>query len=134
MRPAPPLGRIRLVDLDEAARLFPPIYDAVRVRTPGAVTRSEAKWRDDQLEDHESQRAAHGMKFRAVLEVDGEARGYAIYRVKGEWNELGPNNTLLVLEVIGLDAAAERAIWEWLFGIDLVGHIKGRTGPMPASA
>ena len=95
------------------------------------MTRSEAKWRHDQLEEHESQRAAHGMKFLAVLEVDGEARGYAIYRIKGEWNELGPNNTLLVLEVSALDAAAERALWEWLFGIDLVGHIKGRMGPMP---
>ena len=131
LRPAPPLGRIRLVDLEEAARLFPPIFDAIRVRTPGMVTRSEAKWRHDQLEEHESQRAAHGMKFLAVLEVDGEARGYAIYRIKGEWNELGPNNTLLVLEVSALDAAAARALWEWLFGIDLVGHIKGRMGPMP---
>ena len=36
----------------------------------------------------------------------------------------------LVLEVSALDAAAERALWEWLFGIDLVGHIKGRT-PVP---
>ena len=51
--------------------------------------------------------------------------------IKGEWNELGPNNTLLVLEVSALDAAAARALWEWLFGIDLVGHIKGRMGPMP---
>ena len=131
LRPAPPLGRIRLVDIDEAARLFPPIYDAVRVRTPGAVTRSDVKWRHDQLEDGESQRAAHGMKFRAVLEVDGEARGYAIYRVKGEWNDLGPNNTLLALDVVGLDGAAERAIWEWLAGIDLVGHVKGWRGPVP---
>ena len=35
LRPAPPLGRIRLVDLDEAARLFPPIFDAIRVRDAG---------------------------------------------------------------------------------------------------
>jgi predicted acetyltransferase len=131
LRTAPVLGQIRLVDLDEAARHFPPVYDAVRVRTPGAVTRSEAKWRHDQLDDHEAQRAANGMKFRAVLEVDGEARGYAIYRIKSEWNEMGPNNTLLVLEVTALDPAAERAIWEWLSGIDLVGHIKATRGPVP---
>ena len=129
LRPAPALGRIRLVDLDEAARLFPPVYDAVRV--PGAVTRSEAKWRHDLLDDHEAQRAANGMKFRAVLEVDGEPRGYAIYRIKAEWNEMGPNNTLLVLEVTGLDSPAERIIWEWLSGIDLVGHIKASRGPVP---
>ena len=130
-RPAPALGRIRLVDRDEAARLFPPIYEAVRVGIPGTVTRSEARWRLDQLEDAEWQRAAHGIKYRAVLEVDGEPRGYAIYRAKAEWGEMGPNNTVLVFEVVGLDAAAERAIWEWLAGIDLVGHIKGWRGPVP---
>ena len=95
------------------------------------MTRSEARWRLDQLEDAEWQRAANGIKYRAVLEVDGEARGYAIYRAKAEWGEMGPNNTVLVFEVVGLDAAAERAIWEWLAGIDLVGHIKGQRGPVP---
>jgi predicted acetyltransferase len=131
VRPAPALGRIRLVDLDEAARLFPAIYDAVRVRTAGALTRNDAKWRHDYLDDHEWQRAANGMKYRAVLEVEGEARGYAIYRTKAEWTDMGPNNTLSVIEVVGLDPAAERAVWEWLAGIDLVGHIKGRGGPVP---
>ena len=95
------------------------------------MTRSEARWRLDQLEDAEWQRAANGIKYRAVLEVDGEARGYAIYRAKAEWGEMGPNNVVLVFEVVGLDAAAERAIWEWIAGIDLVGHIKGQRGPVP---
>jgi predicted acetyltransferase len=130
-RPAAPLGRIRLIENDEAARLFPPIYDAIRVGTPGAVSRSVARWRNDLLDDAEWQRAANGVKYRAVLEVDGEPRGYAIYRAKAEWNEMGPNNTVLVFEVAGLDAAAERAIWEWLAGIDLVGHIKATRGPVP---
>ena len=31
-----------------------------------------------------------GPKFTAVLEVDGEARGYAIYRIKGDWGDRGP--------------------------------------------
>src|SRR4029079_138481 len=64
-------------------------------------------------------------KFIVVLELDGEVRGYAIYRVKTDWDERGPNNTLHTIEVLRLDAADERTTWEWLFGIDLVGHIKG---------
>jgi len=130
-RAAPALGRIRLVDRDEATRLFAPVYEAVRVGIPGTVTRSEARWRLDQVEDADWQRAANGIKYRAVLEVDGEPRGYAIYRAKEEWGEMGPNNTVLVFEVVGLDPAAERAIWEWLAGIDLVGHIKGQRAPVP---
>lgn len=131
VRPAEPLGRMRLVDRDEALRLMPPVYDAVRPGMPGTISRTETRWQVDLLDDHTWMRTANGPKFRAVLEVDGIVRGYAIYRIKSEWDERGPNNTLLALEVLGLDATAELAIWEWLFGIDLVGRVKGWRGPVP---
>jgi len=124
-RPAEPIGRIRLVDREEAMRLIPPVYDAVRARMPGAVNRHDVKWRHELLDDAEWMRRGNGPKFIAVLEVDGAARGYAIYRVKNDWDERGPNNTVTTMEVLGVDAAATRAVWEWVFGIDLVGHIKG---------
>ena len=72
-----------------------------------------------------------GPKFRAVLEVDGEARAYALYRTKAEWGDRGPRNEITVMEVIGLDPAAERAVWAWLAGIDLVGRIKAWRTPVP---
>jgi predicted acetyltransferase len=103
-RPAEPLGRIRLIEPDEAMRLMPPVYDAVRVRTPGEITRPETKWRVQYVADTPSYSASLGPKFLAVLEVDGV--------------------------VTGLDPAAERALWEWLFSIDLVGHIKVRQAPV----
>lgn len=123
--PVEPLGRMRLVDRDEALELIPPVYDAMRSRIPGSVSRRDLKWRHQLLDDAEWTRRGNGRKFIVVLELDGEVRGYAIYRVKTEWDERGPNNTLTTMEVLGLDAAAERTIWEWLFGIDLVAHIKG---------
>jgi len=129
-RPAAPLGRMRLVDRDEGARLMPPVYDAMRPRSPGALSRSDAKWRHDLLDDVEWMRRGNGPKFLAVLEVGGIVRGYAIYRMKSDWDERGPNNTLLALEVVGTDPATERAIWEWLFGVDLVGHVKAWRGPV----
>ncbi len=79
-RPAEPLGRLRFVDPDEAMRLIPPIYDALRPSRPGWVSRNEAKWRNWLLADAEWMRHGNGPKFMAVLEVDGVARGYAIYR------------------------------------------------------
>jgi len=130
-RPVEPLGRMRMVDRDEAAKLFPPVYDAIRPGIPGMVTRSDAKWRHDQLDDAEWQRSANGIKYRVVLEVDGVVRGYSIYRVKAEWDERGPNNVMTVLEVLGLDAAAERAIWAWLFDMDLLARVKGWRMPTP---
>jgi predicted acetyltransferase len=130
LRPAEPVGWVRMVDRDEGVTLFPTIYDGVRRRTPGALDRSEMHWRH-MLHDAEWMRGGNGPKYQAVLEVDGEPRAYTIYRAKGEWNERGPNTTLLVFEVVGVDAASERAMWEWILGIDLVGHVKGMRAPVP---
>ncbi|MEO8570380.1 MAG: GNAT family N-acetyltransferase [Chloroflexota bacterium] len=129
-RPAEPLGRVRLVEVDEAMGIVPDLYDAVRHESPGAVSRSAAKWRAQMLADGGPIRAKIGSKYRAVLEVEGRPRGYALYRMKADWDERGPRNQLTTMEVIGLDPAAERALWEWLAGIDLVGRIKGWRAPV----
>jgi predicted acetyltransferase len=131
VRPAEPIGRMRMVDRDEAVRLIPPIYEARRAQIPGAVSRHDAKWRYGLLDDKEWMQQGNGPKFMAVLEVDGTPRGYVLYRVQNAWDDRGPNNTVLALEVLGLDPAAERAIWEWLFDLDLAGHIKGWRGVVP---
>ena len=130
-RPAEPIGRMRMVDRDEAMRLIPPIYEARRPDIPGAVSRRDAKWQHELLDDQEWMQHGNGPKFMAVLEVDGAVRGYVLYRVRNEWDDRGPNNQVLALEVLGLDHAAERAIWEWLLDLDLAGHIKTWRGPAP---
>ena len=123
-QPAEPLGRVRLVDVDEGMRTIPAIFDQVRAGRPGEVSRPPSVWRLQLLSDNSWRRAAMGPKSNAVLTVNGEPRGYAFYRVKAEWGDRGPKNTLHVLEVTALDPAAERALWEWLVGIDLVTQVK----------
>ena len=76
-------------------------------------------------------RAGGGPKYRAVLEVNGEPRGYTIYRVKSDWGPTGPASTLRVLEVYGLDPVAEQVLWEWLFAMDLIGTITAWRSPVP---
>jgi predicted acetyltransferase len=131
IRPAEPAGRIRLVEHDEALRLIPPVYEAARLGIPGAITRSPVKWDIELLFDAEWMHRGNGPKFMAVLEADGEVRGYALYRMLPQWEDRGPNNSLLVLEVIGLDHAAERTIWGWLTELDLLGHVRAWRGPVP---
>ncbi len=131
IRPAESLGRVRLVDVDEAMGIIPAIYDGVRYAIPGAVSRSAEKWRYQMLPDAGFNHGKLGLKHRAVLEVDGQPRGYALYRLKAEWDDRGPRNEVTVMEVTGLDPAAERSLWEWLAGIDLVGRIKGWRTPVP---
>ena len=129
--PPEPLGQVRLVDLDEAMGIIPDLYDRVRLDTPGQISRSAAKWRAQMLADLGSHHGRLGPKSRAILEVDGEARAYALYRTKADWGDRGPRNEITVMEVIGLDPAAERAVWAWLAGIDLVARVKAWRTPVP---
>jgi predicted acetyltransferase len=124
-------AHIRLVETDEAAEACSRIYEQVRGSIPGALSREPDRWRLWLVGDAEWMQKRDGIKFTAILEVDGYARGYAIYRINQSWDMTGPDSTLNVQEVIGLDPAAEQALWQWLFSIDLVTTVAGRLGPSP---
>ena len=130
-RPVEGLGQVRVVERDEAIDLASTIYDARRPSINGALNRTDAKWRYHMLDDADWMRGANGHKIRAVLEVEGQARAYAIYRIKAEWDALGPKGVVFVLEVLGLGAAAEQAMWQWIFSLDLIGTVKAERGPVP---
>ena len=98
---------------------------------PGSIDRSEPKWKLWLVGDAEWMQRGQGIKYRALLEVDGEPRGYAIYRIDNNWGTSGPASTMNVQEVLGVDAAAEQALWEWLFSMDLVRTVASRRGPVP---
>ncbi len=131
LKAAPPLGRTRLVDVDEGMQIIPAIYDQVRLGRPGEISRNPAKWRHGMLADDAFRRGELGPKSVVVLEVGGEPRGFAIYRVKQGWDERGSKYMVTVMEVTGLDLAAERALWEWLAGIDLVTRIQAWRTAVP---
>ncbi len=129
-RPVESPGRVRIVDRDEAAERFPPIFEARRAVTPGSLTRIDAKWRQ-LLNDAEWMRNGNGPKVLALLEVDVEARAYVIYRIKADWDSHGPKSIATVMELIGLDAVSEQALWQWVFSIDLVGIVRTWRGQVP---
>jgi predicted acetyltransferase len=122
---------MRIVALDEAVERFPAVYEVVRRSTPGSLTRSEPRWRWEILHDAEWYRRGDGAKILALYEVDGKARGYVVYRTKGDWDTSGPKGAVIVQELIAMDPAAELALWEWVSGIDLIATVRGRRSPMP---
>ena len=124
-----PKGAVRLIDREEAARVLPPIYDAVRARVPGFTSRSELLWDLYRLADPEHWRRGAGPKFYAVLEFDGEPVGYALYRIKLDWQEGFAKSQVKVVETCTTSDAAERELWRFLFGIDLIERIQGRHDP-----
>jgi predicted acetyltransferase len=118
-----PVASVRLVDRDEAARLFPPVYERVRASTPGTLSRTKTWWTESKLADPEGWRRGSGPKFYAVVEVDGTPEGYAVYRIKSEWDHGIPRGEVRIVEVFTSSAAAARDAWRFLFGIDLVAKV-----------
>ncbi len=124
-----PGANVRLVDSDEAAQVFPPIYERVRRETPGAIARSDEWWKLYRLPDPEWRRHGAGPKFYALLELDGEPAGYASYRVKGDWDEGFAKSQLRVFDPVATSPRAVRELWRFLFGVDLVQRVQA--WPLP---
>jgi predicted acetyltransferase len=124
-----PAGAIRIIDADEAARILPQVYDKVCAHVPGFVARDENGWKLARLADPEHWRRGAGPKFFAVLELDGEPAGYAIYRIKSDWQEGFSQSQVRLVEAIATSPAATRELYRFIYGIDLVVRVQGRYDP-----
>jgi predicted acetyltransferase len=130
-QPRPPEGRVRIVDEDEAISRIPSVYDAMRRTTPGALSRSQEWWRQV-MADAEYSRHGAGPKQRVIFEVDGRAEGYALYRIRDDWDERGPKAILEVPEAIATSPRATRELWRYLFDVDLVRTVKATRVALPS--
>jgi predicted acetyltransferase len=119
-----PAGAVRLVDAEEAYRLFPPVHERVRRERPGMLSRSELWWRKHRLADYEHRRRGASRRFYAAVELDGEVAAYAVYRVKDEWADGYPQGEVRLVESFSVSPPATRELWRFLAGIDLTTAIK----------
>ncbi|MFL5952572.1 MAG: GNAT family N-acetyltransferase [Gaiellaceae bacterium] len=117
-QPFEPRGSVRLVDLEEAARTFPPLYEQVFAQRPGMFSRSKEWWETRRLLDDPARRHGRPPKNRALLELDGEPAGYAIYNVKQDWESGFSKGTVTIAEVVTPTPGATRELWRWLFDFD----------------
>lgn len=124
-----PQGAVRMVDREEAARLFPRVYDAARGEIPGFVARSADWWEHYRLADPEHWRRGAGPKCYAVLEFDNEPVGYALYRIKSDWEDGFSKSQVRLVEAVATSSTAERELWRFIFGIDLIARVQGRHDP-----
>jgi predicted acetyltransferase len=122
--PHVPAGTIRFTQPDEAARLFPPIYEAERRSRVGFFARSATYWDNEFFPDPEHWRRGASQAFHVVHETAGEADGYARYRVRDEWDTAGPKSSVNVVELMATNPAARLDLWRFLFDIDLIARIE----------
>jgi predicted acetyltransferase len=112
-------GSVRLIETDEALRVLPRLYDRIRRRTPGFLSRSRGWWETRTLSDRPENRRGAGPLVRALYERDGRPTGWVLYRIAQEgttWEDW--KKTVRVIELQGVDDAARREVWRFLLGID----------------
>ena len=117
------VGTTRLVGHDEAAKIFPRVYDRVRRRSPGFVSRTQDWWEIRKLDDRPERRRGGGELNRMLLELGGRPAGYALYRIKLEFEDATNKSHVRVLEAIGDSPAATRELWRYLLAIDWMDEI-----------
>jgi predicted acetyltransferase len=124
-----PRGTARLVDPAEAKTLCAQVYESMRPKIPGFVSRSGQWWESYRLADPEQWRRGAGPKFIAVIEFEDVPVAYAIYRIKQDWDEGFSRSQVKLVETLATTPAAERELWRFVFGIDLIARVQGRHDP-----
>ena len=122
-------GRIRIVEREEALEKFPPLWEALARARPGVFIRSPEWWDLRALADPPERRRGAGPKRFALLERDGEAVAYAVYRHKMDWSEGVSSGEVSVIEAIAGDASALAEMWRYLLDIDWIATIASSLVP-----
>jgi predicted acetyltransferase len=129
-QPPDETARTRLISLDEAKTVLPPIYDRVRVKTPGMFDRTEAWWEMRNLADPPERRQGGGEKNVLLLELGGEPAGYALYRVFTGFEYGSSTGRVEVIEALGDGAVATRELWRVLLEMDWLATLKASLLPI----
>jgi len=118
VRPRPG-GRFRLLDVDDARKVEPTLFDRVRRNAPGAISRPDEWWSAEQYDPGEL-----GNRFDVLYESEqGTVEGYATYGIKDAWNAMGGAHTLHVRDFVAATPTASHALQRYLCEVDLVATI-----------
>jgi predicted acetyltransferase len=124
-----PRGGVRLLERAQALEAFPPIYERVRLSTPGLLARNDIWW-DDRVYDPEHERKDETEYFFALHEDnDGAPDAYAFYRLKHDWPGDVPASSVNVEELVATDPQAYADMWRYLFDMDLISTVKAWNRP-----
>ncbi|HEX6497423.1 MAG TPA: GNAT family N-acetyltransferase [Micromonosporaceae bacterium] len=118
-------GRLRAAEPTAIRKEMAEVYERLRPTRPGWSSRPE-QWWDHRLADPKGQRqgatALRGLLHEGPSGVDG----YALWRVKGDWDHSGPKGTVSVVEVAAENADAYLALWRFLLSVDLTSTVQYR--------
>ena len=122
--------RVRPIDVDEARAVLPTLYDRLRLRDAGAVSRSRTWWEvhlDDGPHFFQTQAGA-GPLFHAVVGDEEGLQGYVSYRSLTEPSDGRRIWTVCVEELLASTTAGYAALWRHCLDLGLVTRVSCRRG------
>lgn len=126
--PHEPAGRLVLVDVEEAKKTLPDIFEKVRRQQPGDVSRPDGWWAMFFRDGKPGGNA--GARFYAIYEgATGEVEGYAYYRVGNRTAGFGTAASM----VQGLGATTldgYLSLWQYVSDIDLTDRVTTTSRPL----
>jgi predicted acetyltransferase len=122
-----PSGSIRLVDRDAAMPEVLAVHRAVRPTRPGMVALDEERL-EYGLHEHGPDREAP--RFFALHGRETGIDGYAIYRVKDDWDHGVPQSVVTVRDLQATEPGAYADLWRFIFDIDLTEHVRAYNRPI----
>jgi predicted acetyltransferase len=121
-------GQLRLVEQAEAQPQLIAVYDELRLRQPGAVSRTPAFWEAEMLAPGSP---ADGARFFVLYEgTSGRVEGAVHYRMQRQWVDNIAQTTALVEELLALSVEARTALWQYVFALDLVAKVRAVNRPV----
>jgi predicted acetyltransferase len=121
-------GRLSMVDVPTAIQPFARVWDDARGSQPGMLALDE-RWIRAQLADLEINRGGASPQYRVLFQTDGKPSGFAIYRIKMDWDASGPNGTLRLGILIAATAEAYAALWRHVLDVDLIARVSAEMRP-----
>ncbi len=119
-----PGATARLITLEEAKTLVPPVYDRVRATTPGMFARTKDWWELRTLDDPPERRQGGGVKNALLVELEGEPVGYALYRFHMKFEQGSAAGHVDVIEALADGPVATRELWRILLDMDWKATLK----------
>jgi predicted acetyltransferase len=119
-------GRIELVDEETAKKLFPEVYERVRLSRAGMVSRPDYWW----PETYWTARRKESFFFVVHRDSTGVGDGFASYSISGDWENGLPDRLLNVADLQSATDTARAALWRYLCDVDLVAEISAWVLPV----
>jgi predicted acetyltransferase len=128
--PIDQVGHVRLIEKEEALKVFPAVYEGVRAGQPGMLGRSQIWWEQLFIDLKEWRDGASSLFF-LVHETGEGPDGYVTYRVKHHsWSDSGGVSVLRVRELVAANPQAYASLWRYCFDVDLIGRIDAWPRPV----